>query len=80
MHIGQSSAPSRPLELATCHALIARTIVGRWRHWLTEQSGAPPDSPVNYSHVAFFSESDEFVADDSPDSPVIYSRVTPESS
>jgi hypothetical protein len=26
----------------------------RWRHWLTGQSGAPPDSPVNYSHVAPF--------------------------
>jgi hypothetical protein len=40
---------------------------------------------VNYSHVVFsFPESDEFVAeelgasaDDSPDSPVIYSCVTP---
>jgi hypothetical protein len=40
---------------------------------------------VNYSHVAFsFSESDEFIADDldacaddSPDSPVIYSHVAP---
>jgi hypothetical protein len=39
---------------ATCRALIARPTVGRWRHWLTGQSGAPPDSPVNYSHVAFF--------------------------
>jgi hypothetical protein len=26
----------------------------RWRRWLTRQSGAPPDSPVNYSHVALF--------------------------
>jgi hypothetical protein len=33
--------------------LIARTTVGRWHRWLTGQSGAPPDSPVNYSHVAF---------------------------
>jgi hypothetical protein len=30
-----------------------RTTVGRWRSWLTGQSGAPPDSSVNYSHVAF---------------------------
>jgi hypothetical protein len=22
--------------------------------WLTRQSGAPPDSPVNYSHITFF--------------------------
>jgi hypothetical protein len=53
VHTGQSGAPSRPLELATCSALIARTTVVRWRSWLTGQSGAPPDSPVNYSHVAF---------------------------
>jgi hypothetical protein len=26
----------------------------RWHRWLTGMSGAPPDSPVNYSHVAFF--------------------------
>jgi hypothetical protein len=24
-----------------------------WRRWLTGQSGAPPDSPLNFSHVAF---------------------------
>jgi hypothetical protein len=23
----------------------------RWRRWLTGQSGAPPDSPVNFSHT-----------------------------
>jgi hypothetical protein len=38
---------------ATCHALIA-VDRWRWRRWLTEQSGAPQDSPVNYSHVALF--------------------------
>jgi hypothetical protein len=37
----------------TCRALIARPTVGRWRRWLTGQSGAPPYSPLNYSHVAF---------------------------
>jgi hypothetical protein len=26
----------------------------RWCRWLTGQSGAPPDSQVNYSHVAPF--------------------------
>jgi hypothetical protein len=84
VHRTLSGAPSRPLELATCRTLIARTIVGRWRRWLTGQSGAPPDSPMNFSHVAFsFPETDEFVADDSPDSLEIYSRTTssiPESS
>jgi hypothetical protein len=49
VHTGQSGAPSRPLELATCRALITRTTVGRWRSWLTGQSGAPPDSPMNFS-------------------------------
>jgi hypothetical protein len=43
---------SRPLEQSTCHARIARPTVGAGDHWLTRQSGAPPDSPVNYSHVA----------------------------
>jgi hypothetical protein len=43
---GQSGAPSRPLEQATCRALIARTTVA---------AGAvgSSDSPVNYSHVVF---------------------------
>jgi hypothetical protein len=38
-HWTLSGAPSRPLELATCRALITRTTVGRWRSWLTGQSG-----------------------------------------
>ena len=39
--------------VTTCRALIARPTVGRWRLWLTGQSGAPPNNPVIYSHVAF---------------------------
>jgi hypothetical protein len=50
-HRTLSDAPSRPLELATCRALIARMTVGRWRSWLTGQCGAPPDSPVNFSRT-----------------------------
>jgi hypothetical protein len=38
---------------ATCHPQILLPTVGREHRWLTEQSGAPSDSPVNYSHVAF---------------------------
>jgi hypothetical protein len=34
-----------------CRALIARMTVGAGARWLTGQSGAPPDSPVNYSHT-----------------------------
>jgi hypothetical protein len=37
-HRTLSDAPSQPLELATCRALIARTTIGRWRSWLTGQS------------------------------------------
>jgi hypothetical protein len=53
VHTRQSSVPNRPLARATCRALIARPTVGRWRRWLIGRSGAPSDSPVNYSHVAF---------------------------
>jgi hypothetical protein len=53
VHTEQSGVPNRPLARATCRALIARTTVGCWRRWLTGQSGAPPDSPMIYSHVAF---------------------------
>ena len=44
VHTGQSGAPSRPLERATCHALITRTTVG---------AGAvgSPDSLVNFSRT-----------------------------
>jgi hypothetical protein len=37
---------------ATCHARIARPTVGPADRWLTGQSGAPPDSPVNYSRTS----------------------------
>jgi hypothetical protein len=33
-------------------AKIARPTVGAGNRWLTGQTGAPPDSLVNYSHVA----------------------------
>jgi hypothetical protein len=35
-----------------CRAKIAWPTIGVGDRWLTGQSGAPPDSPVNYSHVA----------------------------
>jgi hypothetical protein len=37
---------------ATRRPQISRPTVGAGDHWLTGQSGAPPDSPMNYSHVA----------------------------
>jgi hypothetical protein len=38
---------------ATCRLLIVQTTIGRGHLWLTGQSGAPPDSPVNFSCGAF---------------------------
>jgi hypothetical protein len=32
---------------------ISRPTIGTGDRWLTGQSSAPPDSPVNYSHIAF---------------------------
>jgi hypothetical protein len=66
----------------------------RWRgrRWLTGQSGAPPDSPVNYSHVTLFlfprAMSSLWMSHQTvrcttrqsgvpPDNPVNYSRTTP---
>ena len=39
------------VDVTTCRALIAWTTVGRWRSWLTGQSGAPPDSLMNFSRT-----------------------------
>jgi hypothetical protein len=52
------------------HASLADCAADRW---LTEQSGAPPDSPVNYSHTpTIFLESGLFTGGwpGAPDSPV----------
>jgi hypothetical protein len=43
--------PIRPLALATRRARIPRPTVGLADRWLTGQSGAPPDSPVNFSRM-----------------------------
>jgi hypothetical protein len=40
---------------ATCLAQIVRPTVGSVDRWLTRQSGAPPDSPVNYSRTSLTS-------------------------
>jgi hypothetical protein len=44
--------PLPTVGAAMRRAKIARPTVGASDRWLTGQSGAPPDSPVNYSHVA----------------------------
>jgi hypothetical protein len=43
--------PLLAIGSATCSAQIARPTVGPADRWLTGQSGAAPDSPVNYSHT-----------------------------
>jgi hypothetical protein len=43
--------PHQTIGSATRHARIARPTVGAVDRWLTGQSGVPPDSPVNYSHM-----------------------------
>jgi hypothetical protein len=40
--------PHQTVGSATRHAWIARPTVGAADRWLTGQSGAPPDSPVNF--------------------------------
>jgi hypothetical protein len=44
--------PLSTIGAATHHSQISRPTVGAGDRWLTGQSGAPPDSPVNYSHIA----------------------------
>jgi hypothetical protein len=51
VHTGQSDVPNRPLLRATRRLRIARPTVGAGDRWLTGPSGAPPDSPVNYSRT-----------------------------
>jgi hypothetical protein len=43
--------PHQTVGSATRHARIARPTVGSADRWLTGQSGAPPDSPVNFSRT-----------------------------
>jgi hypothetical protein len=43
--------PHQTVGSATRHARIVRPTVGAVDRWLTGQSGALPDSPVNYSHT-----------------------------
>jgi hypothetical protein len=51
-HRTLSGAPLPTVGAAMRRAKIARPTVGAGDRWLTGQSGAPSDSPVNYSLVA----------------------------
>jgi hypothetical protein len=62
-HRTLSGVPNRSLLQATRRPRIAQPTVGAGDRWLTGQSGAPPDSPVNYSRTLLhFPESSWFTA------------------
>jgi hypothetical protein len=71
----------------TCHAWIAHPTVGAVDRWLTGQSGAPPDSLVNFSRTPLIVSRERRLrrrrltgqSGAPPDSPVIYSRTLPSS-
>jgi hypothetical protein len=77
--------PLSTVGAATRHARIARSIVGAVDRWLTGQSGAPPDSPVNYSRTLLNDSRERRLrrrwltgqSGAPPDSPVNYSRTPP---
>jgi hypothetical protein len=54
--VGAPDSPVHPADRWSSHVSRVDRADDRWhwRRWLTGQSGAPPDSPVNYSHVALF--------------------------
>jgi hypothetical protein len=66
VHTGQSGAhqivrctpdsPVHPADHWSSHVSRVDRAADHWRGhcWLTGQSGAPPDSPVNYCHVSLF--------------------------
>jgi hypothetical protein len=77
--------PHPTVGSATRHARIARSTVGAVDRWLTGQSGAPPDSPVNFSRTLLSVSRERRLhhrrltgqSGAPPDSPVIYSRTPP---
>jgi hypothetical protein len=77
--------PHPTVGSATCHARIARPTVGTLDRWLIRQSGAPPDSPVIFSHTLLTVSRERRLrrrrltgqSGAPPDSPMIYSRTPP---
>jgi hypothetical protein len=69
----------------TCRARIARPSVGAVDRWLTGQSGASPDRPVNFSHTPLNDSRERRLrrrrlteqSSAPPDSPMNYSRTPP---
>jgi hypothetical protein len=73
--------PHQTVGSATRHTRIARPTVGAVDRWLTGQSGAPPDSPVNFSRTPLITSRERRLrrgwltgqSGAPQDSPVIYS-------
>jgi hypothetical protein len=61
--------PIRPLVLATRRTRILRPTVGPADCWLTRQSGAPPDSPVNLSRTPSTKSREQLVDGCQPGAP-----------
>ena len=78
---GACSDSARAVRALFTHCLLLQTIVGavsRCSAWHTGQSGATPDSPVNYSEVASQKpEAEQFGLDlpGAPDCPVRQTRA-----
>jgi hypothetical protein len=94
VHTGQSGAPFRLLVWATRRPRIARSTIAQSTVGFTGQSGAPPDSPVNFSRtpLILFPRAMTLTrtthrtvrcstgqSGAPPDSPVNYSRTPPSS-
>jgi hypothetical protein len=77
--------PQLTVGSATRHTWIARPTVGAVDRWLTGQSGASPDSPMNFSRTLLTVSRGRRLrrrrltgqSGAPPDSPVIYSRTPP---
>jgi hypothetical protein len=77
--------PLPTVGAATRHAWIARPTVGAVDRWLTGQSGASPDHPVNFSCTPLNDSRERRLrrrrltgqSGAPPDSPVNYSRTPP---
>jgi hypothetical protein len=61
--------PLLTVGLAMRHARIARPTVGLADRWLTGQSGAPPDCPVNFSRTPSFSSREQPFHQSQPGAP-----------
>jgi hypothetical protein len=85
VHTGQSGAPLPTVGAPTRRAQIAWPAVGAVDRWLTGQSVASPDGPVNYSRTSLNDSRERWLhrrrltgqSGAPPNSPVNYSHTPP---